>query len=454
MPADVAPEARWRLRQVLEEHRVYIAIAVLAVSTYVLVGLILPIRFRTPRFFFGFNQFKHLGVPATVLLCLLGVAAISLYHWKRDRVDDLVDRFGSVLFSNKKLLVTLAILSAALFFGLRSNFLNPDSIDLTWKLPRDVALTGAHVTHDEMWELYLHSRFWHYTHRFAGWSVTLSYQVLSSLAGGLFVLLLLPYARLLAPRAAFALAALVASGGFMQLFFGDPENYTLTAVLVLAYLYASVVHLRGKCKVVWPSVILALAITFHLLAGWLLPSLAYLHLRQLRKRDYVAVSLGATAFLSIIVLTLLFFHLQGLPLRDLYWKSHAFGHGGDILAMLAEPKPLYYLGLVNLLFLLAPAAWLVLPLVVLKRIALEPVNVHLLLASVFMLVYMFSWKATLGVYSDWNLFAIAAIPLSALIGHNLTRIEDLPRRGEILLALTWIFAMHSYSWIVSNHFRT
>jgi hypothetical protein len=450
----VAPEASWRLRQVLAEHRVYLAIAVLAMSTYVLVGLILPIRFRTPRFLFGFNQFKHLGVLAAVLLCLLGVAVILLYRWKRELIDDLVDRFGSVLFSRKTLFVVVAILAAVLFFGLRSNFLNPDSIDLTWKLPRDVALKGAHVTHDEMWELYLHSRFWHYTNRVAGWSVTLSYQVLSSLAGGLFVLILLFYARLLVPRGALALAGLVASGGFMQLFFGDPENYTLTAVLVLAYLYASALHLRGKCTVVWPSMSLALAITFHLLAGWLLPSLAYLHLLQLRKRNLAAIALGAGAFVSIVALTLLFFHFQGLPLRDLYWNSHAFGHGGDILSMLAEPKPLYYLGLLNLLFLLMPAIWLVLPLVAFKRIALEPLNVHLVLASAFMLVFMFIWKATLGVYSDWNLFANAAIPLSALIGYNLARVEHLPHRGEILLALSWVFAMHSYCWIVSNHFRS
>jgi hypothetical protein len=449
----VTPKARWRLGRPSAEHWIYIAIAVLAVSTYVLVGLVLPIWFRVPRFQFGFNQFKHLGIPATALLCLLGVTVILLYHWKRGLADDVIDRFSSVLFSRKTLLVGVAMLSTVLFFSLRSNFLNPDSIDLTWKLPRDVALKGAHVTHDEMWELYLHSRFWHYTHRFAGWSVTLSYQVLSSLAGGLFVLLLLLYARLLVPRGAFALVALVASGGFMQLFFGDPENYTLTAVLVLAYLYASAGHLQGRCSVVWPSVLLALAITFHLLAGWLLPSLAYLHLLQLRKRNYGAVTIAAAAFLSILVLTLLFFHFQGLPLRNLYWESHAFGHGGDILAMLAEPKPLYYLGLLNLLFLLAPAAWLALPLLALRRIALEPQNIHLLLASAFMLIYMFGWKATLGVYSDWNLFANAAIPLSVLIGHNLSRIETLPQRGEILLALSWVFAMHSYCWIVSNHLR-
>jgi hypothetical protein len=436
------------------EHRLYLAAAALALSTYLLVGLVLPSWFRAPRFYFGFNQLKHPGVAGTVLLCVLGAAAVLLYHRKRRWADEVIDRVASVLVSRKWLLIGVAILSAAVFFGLRSNFLNQDSIDLTWKLPRDVPLEGAHVTHDEMWELYLHSRFWHYTNRLAGWSVTLSYQVFSSLAGGLFVPLLLVYSRLLVPRRTLALAGLVASGAFMQLFFGDPENYTLTAFLVLAYLYASAAHLRDQCSVIWPSALLALAITFHLLAGWLLPSLGYLYLLQLRRRRHGSVALATIAFGSIIGLTLLFFHLQGLPLRDLYGESHAFGHGGDILAMLAKPEPLYYLGLVNLLFLLAPAVWLVLPLALFGRFDARPLNVHLMLASVFMLVFMFSWKATLGVYSDWNLFAIAAIPLSVLIAYNLTRVETLPCRGEILLSASWVFAMHSYSWIVSNHFKS
>jgi len=433
------------------KYRILVGTVAPALATYLLVGLVFPQWFRTPGFLFGFNQLKHLGPTWTVVLCLLGVVTVLLYHRKRRVAQDWIDRVGSTLVSNRLALVGTAALSAIVFFVLRSNFLNPDSVDLMWKLPLDVPLKGAHVTHDEMWELYLHSRFWYYTNRLAGWSVTLSYQVLSSVAGGVFVVLLLLYGRLVVPTRGLALAGLVATGGFMQLFFGDPENYTLTAVLILAYFYATALYLRGRCSLLWPSCLLALAMTFHLLAGWLLPSLAYLYYLEVRVRNYRVVTAATTAFLSIVVFTLLFFHFQGLPLRDLYWNSHVFGHGGDILSMLAAPRPMYYLGLINLLFLLVPLVWFVLPLALLRRIEPSPQNIHLVLASAFMLLFMFSWKATLGVYSDWNLFANAAIPLSLLVGVNLLRVES-PHRGTILLAAAWTFALHSYCWIVSNHF--
>lgn len=435
------------------EQRVYIAVSGLALATYLLFGLVLPHVFRPARFYFGFNQLKHPGVATTVALCGVGAVLVWLYRVRRPSAVRLAKSVQAHLLASGWGVFGVAASSAVVFFVLSSNALNQDSLDLIDKIPRDVAATGAHVTHDEMWELWLHSKFWQVTNRMFGWGVTLSYQMLSSLAGGLFVGLLLAYARLIRPGRALPLAALVATGGFMQLFFGDPENYTLTAVLVMAYFLAAAAHLRGRCLLVVPSTLLALAMTFHLLAGWLGPSLAYLHLLELRRGRYRPVLAGVVGFAAVIGSTLLFFSLSGLPLADLFGESHAFGHGGNFLSMLARPSFLHYTGVVNLLFLLAPAAWLIPPLLLFRRIDSSPTHVHLLLASGFMLAFMFSWNPMLGIYSDWNLFAIAGIPISLLVYANVIRNDDLAGRGELLLGLGWIFAMHSYSWIVSNHFH-
>ncbi len=59
----------------------------------------------------------------------------------------------------------------------------------------------------------------------------------------------------------------------------------------------------------------------------------------------------------------------------------------------------------------------------------------------------------MGVYSDWNLFAALGIPLSVLIWYNLLKAEDLWHRPVLVQAMFWVFGMHSYSWIVANHFR-
>ena len=418
--------------------------------TYVLVGLVLT-DVRPYKFFFGFNQLRWPGAFGTLALALAAGASVLLFHRRRDSVLALAERMRRALFGSKLGPIAVALLAALVFFLLRSNFLNQDALDLAGKFERDVPLRGAHVTHDEMWELYLHSKFWLYTNRWLGWSVALSYQVLSALAGGAFVALLLHYANGILPERPVALTLLVATGGFMQLFFGDVENYTLTAVAILAYLHGSARYLRGRTSVVEPAALLALAMTCHLLAGWFVPSLAYLGLRALRQGRLREAGLAAAVFLGVLGLTLAFFHFNGLPIGALFRESHAFGSGGDVLDKLARPSARYYLGLINLLFLLVPSFALLLPLVIFRRIARSPLNVHLLLGSVFLLIYLFTWKAALGVYSDWNLFANLGIPLSILVGYNVLAAEDLPCRGEVVLAVSWVCAMHSYSWIVANH---
>ena len=104
------------------------------------------------------------------------------------------------------------------FFILRSWFINPDGALFPMKFMVDVPARGFHATHDEMWELYIHSKFWLYANDHFGWSVVLSYQVLSCAAGVVFVFLLLTWCRRLLPQH-WPLAFLACvSGGYMQLF--------------------------------------------------------------------------------------------------------------------------------------------------------------------------------------------------------------------------------------------
>src|SRR5262245_25850465 len=59
----------------------------------------------------------------------------------------------------------LALAALPVFFFLRTNWLNGDGSMLTPKFQRDVPLVGAHLSHDELLEFFVHSRFWYYTQR-------------------------------------------------------------------------------------------------------------------------------------------------------------------------------------------------------------------------------------------------------------------------------------------------
>ena len=442
-----------RLRP-LQEHKAYALLIALMATVYAWASL----AARSGAF--GFNQLGYMQPAAVAVTYAVGALLIWMAGWvaKSHRLKRIAAQLASPLDSNggalRKIsaLLLISLACVIVFWALRTNFFNSDTNDYKRKFARDVPVLGFHVTHDEMLELYVHSRFWHYANLFLAWSVVRSYQVLSVLAGGAFVFLLLVFARLLLPYRWPALFALVVSAGFMQLFFGDAENYTLTSVIILGYLLAGCLAIRGTISVVIPSAVLAVAMCFHLLAGWLLPSLLYLYWLSVRRRQYRAMAVGVALSCLIVGLTLAYFHFHGLPITELFYRSHISGHGLHYGEVLALPSLGYYAEITNLLFLMFPALPFFVPLLWFNRIERTPLNTFLGLASALMLVFMYVWRATLGVYNDWNLFAAGAIPLALLLAYNFLRMDDLPHRTRILVGILLTSAVPSYAWIVSNHF--
>jgi hypothetical protein len=398
---------------------------------------------------FGFDQLSHIGLALALagyagLLVLAFHSGGSLREVRRalDKANALAStRLGSVL---------IALAFACLFYLLRNEFVNQDGRAFLDRFLRDVPTKGAHVTHDEMWELYIHSKAWYWASTRLGWTLIQTYQRLSIAAGASFVFVLLRLCFIVSPKNPFALFLAITAGGFMQLFFGDVENYTLTAVLVLAYLYLGIAHLRCGAPLVAPSAVLALAITFHLLAGFLIPSLLYLWWRAMRTHGWRATLLPGAVFAAIVGATLAFFHLNNLPISALFYQSHALGHGGHILLMLARPSLIYYWQQLNLLALLFPSFLLAIPLLVYRRMPATPTSVFLGIATVFLLLLQFTWNATLGVYNDWNLFAIPSIPFSLLVWSNFVANVRIPHKANVGLVIAGFAALHTFAWILSN----
>ncbi len=438
------------------ETRLYFAIFLALFLVYLLSGLVLPALSedgdRVRETLFGFSQLGSFGVP--YILIGLSIPLVVLIVRRRISPESMERMRGRAvqIFRSTWFKVGFSLLLVVVFFLLRNRFINFDGQMFAEKFARDVPLHGAHVTHDEMWELYLHSRFWFYTNRLFGWSVELSYQVLSSVAGGAFILLLMYYCSIMFPERPVLAFVVCVSGGYMQLFFGDVENYTLTVTLIMAYFVASATYIKGRMSIITPSVILAAALTFHLLAGFLIPSLLILY-NIARKRDEKRPVIIATGmFCAVVGLTLLFFHLNDLPIRNLWYHSHVFGHGGHIRLRLVDPSPGYYFQMLNLAFLLVPVWVMLIPQLLFGRVRLDEMNIHLIIAAIFMGIFFVGWKATLGVYSDWNMFAAAALPVTFLVLRNMLSTECILRRCWLVYLCAWLFMLHSYSWVISNHF--
>jgi hypothetical protein len=237
----------------------------------------------------------------------------------------------------------------------------------------------------------------------------------------------------------------------MQLFFGDVENYTLTTTVVIGYFLASVRAIDARMSIVVPAILLAVALTFHLEAGFLLPSLVYLLILASTRGQAGQGVVALAGFVLVVAATFLFFHLAGLPFSDLVAHSQAFGDSGPFRQMLATPSVEYYSQIANLAFLLVPSWVMLVLLVAYRRIPLDALNVHLLIASAGVTVLVIGWKAQLGIYNDWNLFAMAAVPISLLVWRNVFRVIGGSPVPWPIVAMIALFLAHSYSWVIGNH---
>ncbi|HSQ51373.1 MAG TPA: hypothetical protein VLL94_08910 [Nitrospiraceae bacterium] len=429
------------------ETTVYLATIALLQLGY-LIGIA-----TSPSRFFGVNQLRHVGILGSILL----FAAFWTYALRLPASESprrIPQKAHPEALTEWPLALLLAALGAAIFFLLGSNTLNPDGTALLEKIPRDVASHGAHVTHDEMLELFIHSRVYLHASRMFGWSVAETYKVLSALSGGVFLLILCRMSGSLAPGARVTFVGMVLAGGYLQVFFGDVENYTLVASLILLYIVCARSHLLKETPLWVPTIVLSAAIAFHLLAGWLLPSWLYLLLRSLRRRELSAGLWSMAALALPLVGVLVFFHFHGLPIQRLLDSSHVSGMGGHYARYIAPLQVRYFGGLLNVILLLLPVIVVLPALAYFRRLGDDPYSRFLQVATISMLVFIAIWRAQLGVYNDWNLFAPGMIPIALLVAQSLYGIEGLPRKRVILVVLTLTAAAHSLAWIVGNHFGT
>ena len=381
-----------------------------------LAGLWLP-----EETFFGVTQWQHVGFGGVGAYLVSGAVLV----WQGERVGGLGRRVQGWLFATDAgslRLAVLGMLSFCLFYLLASNTLNPDGEGLVEKLPRDIlSLRGAHVTHDEILELYVHSKVYALLQWTLGFSVKDTYQLLSALAGGFFVAILAGLCRRLAPGKAGLMFLLCVSGASMQLFFGDVENYTITTTLIALFLLTGLEYLEGRTPLFFPSLVMGTAMMFHLLAGWFLPGLVYLWLHAFRRGRLLDVFVSAGVVAAVCGATIGYFHFNGLPIWDLFFNSHAMGHGKGTTSMFVSPSAGYYLAIANLVVLLFPGIFILPLLLAFGRIKMDRQQEFLLASVSALFLFTVLWKAQLGVLNDWNLFAPGLLFISVWVYANAVR---------------------------------
>lgn len=393
---------------------------------------------------------------------VLALAPLLAAHHHRAKLMHGLEMIEQWLAARPYVVVLGSLLLVVPFFYLRNQFVNGDGVMYRWLLP-GLAKGEVGYNFDEMLEQYLHVALWRQLNAIDGNSVRLTYQVASVLIGAAFVPTLWFFARRLMPGHAVAFAVLVMCGGYVQLFVGDVENYTGVAILILGYLFASERFVRAGLWLAAPAAVLALAMSFHMLAAFIFPSALVLLIVALRRKAYWQTAAAAIVGAAIIAATMASLGLSPQSLIRGSWGASAVRELGSVIgsglsggeaagtsrwAFFAWDS--YHWHQYNLFLLMLPAH-LLLPLALFRRIRLDTVNVFLLAASVGMVFFHFNYRAMLPGEHDWNLFAPAAIPVAVLIWRNFLLAESLPHRLTLAAGWATVCGLNTYSWILSNH---
>lgn len=410
-------------------------------------------RLEQVVFGFGFNRLSLISTPV-ILLWGLGTLLLLFCGYRFQRtINHFITVYWGFLVEKKWLLAVLCVLAWIPFFLLRSNMISADMrIYMQW-LPDQAGRNIVHVRFDEMWESNLHSSFYILANRLWGWSVPQSFQFVATLAGPVFLYLLVIFCQKILPVKAPFLFLLLISGGYMQLFFGDMEYYTLSLTLLLGYFLAALAYIRKDVPLEVPALILGIAMTFHMETAFLLPTLFYLSIFAFQRRTWSSLVFAWITLALTISLTLLFFTHNGADLINLRDTSWGLGRGGNMLANIIIPTVATLAARLNMLTVIYPLIWFLPLLIFFKRVALNELNGFLLIGAACGIPFSLVWISTIGFYSDWNLFSMPMFPAVILTGISFLDQRRLAYRKYLYILLISFSILVSYAWIINNHLR-
>jgi hypothetical protein len=309
-------------------------------------------------------------------------------------------------------------------------------------------------------------------HAVAGWDAWRAIALISCLAGIAYVWIAWRLTGEMvndAGRRGLAFALLL-SPGAIQLLFGHVENYTLVTVAVLGYLWLA---LRALCRRGRPALAafaLGLAIAFHPQAAFLIPSLMVLLASTHSLSRGITRSLEedpsgfswlsrvptarsvielVTGLAVPLLLLLGLARVVGAPALQL--GVNRFADDTRLWLSTGEMlSPSHLLDVFNNLYLVAPTI-LALPLLLAMgwRISGRLEGFYAV-STLGVLVYSLAFANKLPRPEDWDLFAIAAVPVTTWTAHLIAQATPVlaQRVGVALLVSSLCLTV---PWVWSNH---
>lgn len=392
----------------------------------------------------GVNIWAYL--PETFLYSLIGISIIIfLIIWQLNKENVIESNGGdSAEIKNSTTLFVMIAISAILiifFYFLKAKtFFLGDGYTLLSLLGKESPLIEKQR---QLGESLLHVWVYNLIGGKGEQNALVAFQIISISAGALFLSLLGFFSTKIfsnnRDRMLFFIG--IASGGYMLMFFGYVENYSIFANSILIYSLSSILIVQGKLKS-WAIIPLqALAIFFHIFGVTLIPATIYILLSKTKLGKSLGDIKVRTKIIGIASLGILivwgFAHFY---INDYFFRLSLVPIYGDILTI--EGYTLFSIphlvDLVNLIVLLIPGITVIILCIMflpIKKIIRTSEFKVLGLIVVGAIGAVFIFDPKLGMPRDWDLFAFSGVALSLFLYYILVSNSDKIKNLGTIVAL-------------------
>jgi tetratricopeptide (TPR) repeat protein len=369
----------------------------------------------------GINWWAYHPVWLRVLLlALLGGAPLAL-RVRMTRAGDAWPELSARGYWSIAAVATVVLTALFWLLRARTHFLG-DGYQLLDRLAKGESLTKG-------WDIgaaWLHRLVFDMLSGTPAERALAAHQVVAVITGLLFCLVAFIFARRLFDELNRALlfALVLLSGGYMLQYFGYVENYAVLLLALMVYGLVGLLVLAGKAPFWWTVPPLLVAGLMHVFGLYLLPSLAFLLLRDTKlDRAWSRLAVGPRWLIGAGVVVLGLAVMAGLRAGSFFFTfaflpllPDRFTVDSDYLL-----SAKHWLDTVNLLMLLAPGLLVLAAAGVMnppRDQARRQAGRFLLWMLLPALVTVFVFNPGIGMPRNWDLFAIAGIPLVLGLGYR------------------------------------
>lgn len=404
----------------------------------------------------GLDSLIHISNPLKIILLILPIIFIFLI--KNKSQETTINKFFK-LVSQIPAIIWLVLFGILLFvFRQQGYFLGDGLLRI-----HDTEL-GLKFLPAEPLDTLIHSLTYKLLHSFFNFNAIGTYSLIS-IFSGVFALFFAGYfsKRLFEKKNERVLFILsIFTSGSILLFFGYVESYSIiSSLIVIGTIYILVLIKEEKFTFV-PILLFSLAVLFHPVCFIFFPSILFYYVlssKNTGKNLIISLSFVSLVFIAVVIAGIGLILLSGANPKDIFTlvtDSHLkpLFSSSDQTGILSIVN---LIDVVNELLLVSPLILLVPFILTDKQKLKEKIEIKtqdkntfkfLLLAVIFPLLMILTFRSDLGFSRDWDLFSLIGFPLTILCFLIISKY--IRNENYIIVTLLFIITLLTIPWILSN----